>query len=52
MKKIPYHPRLDGFVLTNAAIHIYLARQQRNHEARVAKEVGYDEAKFAKAVGT
>ena len=52
MKKIPYDPRADGFVLTNAAIHTYLDRQQRNYEARVAKEVGYDEAKFAKAVGS
>ena len=52
MKKIPYHPSVDGFVLTNDDIHAWLDRQIRAYEASIAKQVGYDEADFAKAVGT
>jgi hypothetical protein len=52
MKKIPYDPRADGFVLTNADINTWLDRKERKYEAKVAKKVRYDEAEFAKAFGT
>lgn len=52
MKQIPYDPREDGFVLTNSVIANWLDRQERKKEAAQAKKVFFDQAEFAKAVGT